>query len=479
MARDFFVDIHAHPTLRAYNTVVTEGQRNIWEKTHNPTFDTPLGRWARMKSREIAKHSQANFYNYAEGNVRIVFDALYPFEKGFLNLRKLPTAMLGRQGSDLLLQTITGFDPHQINALRKNHNYFQELLGQYAFLAKGQGLSPDGRYSYQLAGNYAEAKAITDSDPNKIAVVVTIEGAHALNCGLPTVKGKPATSEFELLQNIGTIKAWKAAPLFINLAHHFYNELCGHTRSMKQGMYQTVNQKQGIGEGITALGWKVIHELLAADNGRRVLIDTKHMSLKARKEYYKMLESNNRLNSNSRVPIVCSHTGISAHKTFKASGRKRDKTRKMRKTNFNNWSINISDEEIKIIAASGGMIGIMVDKGMLGSNHRIAAIADIEENLGRKDALLELVAQNIFQTVHAVGNKSGWDLLALGTDYDGMITHLDMYHEAATLPDFRSDLVDFLKRTRYSQELWHGYEPEEMVQKVMQTNALSFLEKHF
>jgi microsomal dipeptidase-like Zn-dependent dipeptidase len=479
MARDFFVDIHAHPTLRAYNTVVTEGQRNIWEKTHNPTFDTPLGRWARIKSREIAKHSQANLYNYAEGNVRIVFDALYPFEKGFLNLRKLPTAMLGRQGSDLLLQTITGFDAHQVNALRKNHNYFQELLGQYAFLAKGQGQSPDGRYSYQLAGNYAEAKAITDSDPNKIAVVVTIEGAHALNCGLPTVKGKPATSESELLQNIGTIKAWKAAPLFINLAHHFYNELCGHTRSMKQGMYQTVNQKQGIGDGISALGWKVIHELLAADNGRRVLIDTKHMSLKARKEYYKMLESNNRLNSSSRVPIVCSHTGISAHKTFKASGRKRDKTRKMRKTNFNNWSINISDEEIKIIAASGGMIGLMVDKGMLGSNHRIAAIGDIDDLHARKDALLELVAQNIFQTVHAVGNKSGWDLLALGTDYDGMITHLDMYHEASTLPDFRSDLVDFLKRTRYSQALWHGYEPEEMVQKVMQTNALAFLEKHF
>ncbi len=479
MHRDFFVDIHAHATLRAYNTIVTEGQRNIWEKTHNPTFDTALSRWARLKSREIAKSSQANLYNYAEGNVRIVFDSLYPFEKGFLNLRKLPTAMLGRNGADQLLQTITGFDPHQISALRKNRNYFQELLGQYAFLAKGQGLSPDGRYSYQLAGNYAEAKAITDSDPNKIAVVVTIEGAHSLNCGLPSLNGKTGSSELEIMQNIGTIKAWKAAPFFINLAHHFYNELCGHTRSMKQGMYQTVNQKKGIGAGITPLGWKVLHELLANDNGRRVLIDTKHMSLKARKEYYKMLESYNRLATGDRVPIICSHTGFSAHDTMKASGKKRDKKRKSLKSDFHNWSINLSDEEIKIIADSGGMIGLMVDKGLLGSHHKVQQIKEIQEKEGQKDALLELIAQNIFQAINAVGTRAGWDLLALGTDYDGMITHVDMYPEASSLPNLKADLVDFLKRKRYGEALWFGYEPEQMVQKVMQTNALAFLEKHF
>jgi microsomal dipeptidase-like Zn-dependent dipeptidase len=478
MARDFFVDIHAHPTLRAYNTTVSQGQRNIWEKTHNPTFDTPLSRWARMKSREIAKSSQANLYNYAEGNVRIVFDSLYPFEKGFLSMRKLPNAMLGRQNTDQLLQTITGFDPHQMASLRKNRNYFQELLGQYAFLAKGQGQSPDGRYSYQLAGNWAEAKAITDSDPDKIAVVVTIEGAHSLNCGLPALKGKPGAVERELMQNIGTIKSWKAAPFFINLAHHFYNELCGHPRSFKPGLYQAVNQKAGIGLGITDLGWKVLHELLAMDNGRRILIDTKHMSLKARKEYYTMLESHNRLTRSDRVPIVCSHTGFSAFKTMRASARKRDKPRKMRKSTFHNWSINISDEEVQIIAASGGLIGVMVDKGILGSQQRILAIKEMDE-AQRKDALLELVAQNIFRAVNAVGTKAGWDLLALGSDYDGLITHIDMYPEASKLPDLRTDLVDYLKRTQYGKDLWYGYEPEEMVQKVMQTNALNFLEKHF
>jgi microsomal dipeptidase-like Zn-dependent dipeptidase len=479
MVRDFFVDIHAHPTLRAYNTSVSEGQRNIWDKTHNVTVETPLGRWARLKTREIAKSSQANLYNYAAGNVRIVFDALYPFEKGFLNMRKLPTAMIGQQNTDVLLQTVTGFDPHQLMALRKSRNYFQELLGQYAFLSKGQGSSPDGQYSYQLAGNWAEAKAITASDPNKIAVIVTIEGAHALNCGLPKMKGKPETSEKEVLQNIGTLKAWKAAPLFINLAHHFYNDLCGHSRSLKPGLYQALNQKKGLNEGISPLGWKVMHELLAVDNGKRILLDIKHMSIKARKEYYKMLESHNRLTRSERVPIVCSHTGLSAFKTMRANGRKRDKMRKQRKSDFHNWAINLSNEEIKIIADSEGMVGLMVDKGILGSHQNVLQIKDMQDQLGQKDALLELVAQNIFQAVDAVGDRRGWDLLALGTDYDGMITHLDPYHEAAQLPSLRDDLVDFLKRKRYGQDLWYGMEPEEMVQKLMQTNALTFLEKYF
>lgn len=479
MARDFFVDIHAHPTLRAYNTTVSQGQRNIWEKSENTTIETPLGRWARLKSREIAKSSQANLYNYAEGNVRIVFDSLYPFEKGFLKMRKLPTAMLGQQKTDVLLQTVTGFDPHQLIALRKSRNYFQELMGQYAFLAKGQGTSPDGKYSYQLAGNWAEAKAITESDPNKIAVVVTIEGAHSLNCGLPAGKGHAGTSEKEVLQNIGTLKAWKAAPLFINLAHHFYNELCGHSRSLKQGLYQALNQKKGLGDGITPLGWKVMHELLAVDNGKRVLIDIKHMSLKARKEYYRMLESHNRLSRNEQVPIVCSHTGLSGFKTMKANGRKRDKMRKMRDSEFHNWAINLSDEEIRIISDSGGMIGLMMDKGILGSHQNVLSIKDLEDVSARKERLLELMARNIFQAVQAVGNRSGWDVLAIGSDYDGMITHLDPYHEASQFPDFRADLVDFIKRKRYGEALWHGLEPEEMVQKVMQTNALTFLEKHF
>jgi microsomal dipeptidase-like Zn-dependent dipeptidase len=363
--------------------------------------------------------------------------------------------------------------------LRKSRNYFQELLGQYGFLSKGQGKSPCGQYSYQLASNWADVKRITESDPNKIAVVVTIEGAHALNCGLPQKRGQNDACEKEIMENIGTVKAWKAAPFSINLAHHFYNELSGHTRSFKPGVFQAFNQKRGLNEGITPLGWKVLQELLAADNGKRILIDVKHMSLQARKEYYRMLDNHNRLNKEDRIPVICSHTGLSAFKTMKASNRRKDKPRKMRNSDFHNWAINLCDEEIRIISESDGLVGIMVDKGLLGSNGRLQQIKGMEDAQHRKDALLELIAQNIFRMVEAVGDKRGWDIMALGTDFDGMITHIDMYPEACRLPDLRHDLVDYLKRSRYCEELWYGYEPEEMVQRLMQQNALRFLERNF
>ena len=164
---------------------------------------------------------------------------------------------------------------------------------------------------------------------------------------------------------------------------------------------------------------------------------------------------------------------------MKANGRKRDKMGKMRKSVFHNWAINLSDEEIKIISDSGGMIGLMMDKGLLGSHQNVLGINALSDALARKEAFLELVAQNIFQAVQAVGHKGGWDVLALGSDYDGMITHLDPYHEASRFPDFQRDLIDFLKRRRYGQDLWYGQQPEEMVQKLLQTNALTFLENHF
>ncbi|HHG86551.1 MAG TPA: hypothetical protein ENJ82_17505, partial [Bacteroidetes bacterium] len=354
--RDFFVDIHTHPTLRAYNTPVHKGVRNLWEATENDAFETPISRWARLKTHEMAKSSQANLLSYAAGNVRVIFDSLYPVEKGFLRFRKLPTALVGRAKSDEVLRTVTGIDGHQLDSLRNSNNYFQELLGQYAFLSKGQGKSPHGNYAYRLVGSWAEMETVMTEDPNCIAVVVTVEGAHAFNCGLPEEAGH-SSSIRELAENIGTVKSWKAPPFFINLAHHFYNELCGHTRSFKPVMHQAFNQKAGLNLGITNLGWSVIHEMLAQDNGRRILLDIKHMSVQSRQEYYRFVESYNRLNPQGKIPIICSHTGVNEFSSMAASIQKKDSKGKMKKSYFHNWAINLSDEEIRIIHSTGGLIG--------------------------------------------------------------------------------------------------------------------------
>lgn len=477
--RDFFADIHCHPTLRAYNSPVVHGQRNLWEKTYNQSFDTPLSRWARMQTKDILKESQANFYAFAKGNVRVVFDSLYPVEKGFLNFRKMASMVVGKKNADEVLRTVTGIDNHQLQQLRKNNNYFHELLSQYAFLCKGQGPSPDNRYRYKMVGNYAELEQTLVQDSNALAVVVTIEGAHAFNCGLPGKRRRQQDMEEELSQNISIVKSWRYPPFFVNLAHHFYNELCGHTRSFKPPTYTAFNQKKGLDKGITDLGWHVIHEMLATDNGPRMLIDIKHMSVKSRREYYRFVQSYNRLNPSDQIPIICSHTGVNEFPTMRSSKKKPDNARKAKDSDFHNWGINLSDEEIRIIHGSGGLIGIMLDKGLLASQGLLDRIKALESPERKKEAFVQIIAANIFQVVKAIGNRSAWDVLALGTDYDGLITHVDLYPDATHLPNFKADLIEFIERKEYCADHWYGYTPAEMVQKMMQHNTMDFMRRHF
>lgn len=474
---NLIVDIHTHPTLRAYNSRFASGQRNIWEKTFNEPPTTPIGRWARLKTKEILKESQANLNNYAQAQARVVFDSLYPLEKGFLNYRRVPKLMLGRKGGDEVLQAITGYESHQIQAMRRSKDYFSELMGQYAFLSKGQGSSPCGQHQYRLANNWSEVQNILRQDDHTIAVVVTIEGAHAFNCGLPHTRGYHGPEAKQVLDNIGTAKSWRHAPFFVTFSHHFYNELCGHTRSLKPAAFQAVNQKEGLGDGFTPLGTQVAEALLSRQNGRRTLLDVKHMSVKARKEYYQLLSKYSK--AGDQVPIICSHTGMNEFETMRASKRRKDKVRKNRSSYFHNWAINLSTEEIQIIARSGGLIGLMVDKGLLGSQRTVAAIESMTDAQARKDGFLELVASNIFHAVKAVGNPSAWDMLALGSDYDGMIAHIEGYPDASMLPNLRDDLVDFIERKNYQRDLWYQREPAELVAKIMSGNALAFMEKHF
>jgi len=476
----FFTDIHCHPTLRAYNTPVTHGQRNLWEKTYNPTYDSSASRWARMQTRDILKESQANLYNMARGGVRVIFDSLYPVEKGFLNFRKMASVVFGKKKADEVLHTITGIDEHQLKQLRRNGDYFQELLAQYAFLNKGQGKSPNGQYQYQLVANYDELQALVTQDPNAMAVVVTIEGAHAFHSGLNQGR-RPALADMkrDLSQNIGITKSWKYPPFFVNLAHHFFNELCGHTRSFKPPAYSAFNQKRGLNKGILPAGWHALHEMLATDNGPRILIDIKHMSVRSRREYYQFIESYNRLNPSDRIPIICSHTGINDFATMKESIKKADKPGKNKNVDVHNWSINISAEEIQHIHRSGGIIGLMLDKGLLGSHTTLENIKKLSSPAEKKRAFLEIIARNIFGIVKAVGDKSGWNLLALGSDYDGLITHIDLYPDTTHIPNFRDDMVEFLKATGYEKEYWFGYEPEEMLRKILHDNTMEFLKTHF
>ncbi|HEY8402554.1 MAG TPA: membrane dipeptidase [Cytophagaceae bacterium] len=475
----FIVDFHCHATLRALNTIPSNGIRNIWEKTYNQELPSKVGRWARFQTREIAKESQTNLYSYAQNNTRVVFDSLYPVEKNWFKIRKMPGYIVGDRAQEEIMLVAFGIEKKRLRQLKNHQDYFQELLECYEFLLNGQGCSPDEQYCYKLVRNYRELSRILKKEPHTIAIIITIEGAHALGSGIGDNLAPNHTSHRQMLsENICKIKEWEFPPFCINLAHHFWNQLSGHARSLKPPINLVFDQYLGLNTGITELGWHVVENLLTRNNGRRILIDIKHMSVQARKEYYRFVVTHNNLYPDDKIPIICSHTGVSAFETMDESIKVKDINRKSTGSYYNNWSINLSDEEIKIIYQSGGIIGVMLDKGVIAGPDTLKFIRSMS-GMERKKAFLKLILDTVFHIVQVCEDKTGWDIICIGSDYDGLITHFDDYKTAASLPTLQENLTDYLKNTGYRQELWYNYTPEQLMNKLFSQNVLDFMENHF
>lgn len=479
--QSYYVDIHLHSTLKSFNSGYPEPPRNIWEDlTHNVGKTNPA-RFIHKNSAEIAKYSQSNFYELARGRVRVANVSLYPIEKGFLELRNLSKAVTNKIARDEMLEVITGYGMSSIRYLRKHLDYFEELQDEYAYIRDQQGTSPDKKWSFRIANNYRDLQAILGKGPDTLAVILHVEGAHVF-FNEKMLSGKLSKSEVkkELMANILKVKEWETPPFSVNLCHHFYNGLCGHSKSFSGFLgVGLLNQVKGMESGLTGLGIKALKELLSSNNGKRILIDTKHMSLAGRIEFYNWIRSYNYLSKSDKIPIICSHTGMNGFKTMTGSLVQPDTNKKLNNQVLNRWSINISDEEINIIHETGGLIGIMLDKYKLGGNKFFNAIKNITDREKLRDAYSRAFMDNVLQVVHAVGKPSAWDLIAIGSDYDGAIPHVDFYDKASTMPDLHADLVRFLEKTKYGKNLWYGYKPADLVDKIMRKNAMDFYERFF
>jgi microsomal dipeptidase-like Zn-dependent dipeptidase len=56
--------------------------------------------------------------------------------------------------------------------------------------------------------------------------------------------------------------------------------------------------------------------------------------------------------------------------------------------------------------------------------------------------------------INAVKDKSAWEVPVLGSDFDGVINHVEFYNDASKLPDLQKDLVQqILQLLIQSQEI--------------------------
>jgi len=481
MNTNFYTDLHCHPNLKSFNSGHPHPTKTMWDDIEHPYTDNALTRLFRKKSNSMAKESQCNLYQLARGGVRVAVLSMYPVEKGFVKFRKVPELLLGDEKVNSVLEHISGMPKERVTAIQQQENhYFHELTSEYQYMSKGQGASPCKQYQYKVVNSYAELELNLKNEPNTVNIILSIEGAHALGCGNPvTEKMSHEQLKEELTNNIREMKAWAHVPFSINLAHHFWNQLCGHSPSIPIPFNQLVDQRKGTNAGITDLGRHVILELLGRHNGKRVILDTKHMSVASRKEYYDFISKYNYLNPADKIPVLCSHTGVNGFETMEESLHIKDHNRKSRHSYLHRRSINISDEEIRIIHASEGMIGIMMDKGNLGGIKKIQEISAMEDVQKKTDAFSELIWENIFQIIRAVKQPTAWDIVGIGSDYDGTISHVDVYKNAETFHDMQRNLTEYLDKTKLHKNLWYHYKPDELVSKILRENTVEFLRRSF
>ncbi|HRK27340.1 MAG TPA: membrane dipeptidase [Chitinophagales bacterium] len=501
----YHIDVHAHISLKPYNRAygLPDAQPELWcEQTACAQgvyrFPNLLGAY-----KKVPPVSCCNFNNLVKGDVKIAFASVCPIQREFTQNRFYTKLFLwNRYKLAATMAYFAGSNTQKILDLQNNEvNYFTEAKNELNLFMKSAAThSPNGKNSYRVAYNYADIAQNLAHEPDAISVVLNIEGAHALGTGIPhTLRMEKKNPEqfYQLLtQNVTELK--QNYPIFsLTLANHFWNQLCGQTRTSKGLIAALINERRGQKVGITPFGYHVIDQLLSTQNGNRILIDIKHMSLKSRLEYYQLL--NEKYQNN--IPILYSHGGVNGIENLETAFKnslqfKRDRSKVNKKSYLHQWSFNLYDDEIKLIHQSKGLIGIMLEDTRLGGKVAVKSIKKtIDWSQQQKDEYIKLFMASPLHIVKVIGNVSAWDIIALGSDFDGAINPMDTYQDASRMQELRFDVIDFLYRVQQNRlaitkerylfdnaeivALMYGLTPEQIADKMLRSNALNFLANNF
>lgn len=211
---------------------------------------------------------------------------------------------------------------------------------------------------------------------NKVNVFFVVEGCHSLvdtnNEVAPPDKHFPPQ---EILDNLDVLL--KKVPIIsINLTHVQQSNLCNHAFGIQITLSTPFFPH---GNGLTTDGRTVIQGIF----DRGICVDIKHMSYKSR------LDLRNEIDSgafNNVQPLLCTHAGftgtsfddwpgyISLKKpvadTFYIEVAKTMQTKnepsRPGAPAFNMTTINLFDEEIAWLVTHGGMIGLSMDRRIMG-----------------------------------------------------------------------------------------------------------------
>lgn len=489
-----FADLHTHSALKATNTNDTQLQY-FWERKYNDCSEK-LKKIFVKGSIDIPKSSQSNIDALFAGNVRLACISISPIENGFYNPN-----FVGNKKEIGTFSCIAGVDSDETFFHKKLNDYYSNFLSEYEFIKLNANKPYRNNNEKYIIAKNADDINKTLHNKNILTFVLSIEGAHILGTemldNIDKIKRKSLekTIENTLFHRVQILKGVRpynsngdyiTEPiLFISVAHHFDNHLAGHAPSMFGVNKLVFNQRNGMNEGMSTLGINIIKQLINKNEGRRILIDVKHMSSESRKWYFHFTDS---LKTNGdTIPIVASHTGISGIETSDELFDDKDNKKKLKNSYLDTWSLNIANDEVKKIVESKGIIGLILDEQKLSGLKSKKLLKTIVPGSNEaKKLFIKIIMANIFTAVKA-GGSSTWNCLAIGSDFDGGTNPIDFYATSAEMPLLYNDLKNFFENPEpifdmFSKEeiikLMSNYTGKQLSEKVMSTNAIEFIKRN-
>jgi membrane dipeptidase len=310
--------------------------------------------------------SASDFKMLEKGGVKVLWSSLHIPEGEYFRCKLIRLAAHFFRGGRMLL----------------TRDAWDCLLAMMAMMERQVARSGD---RFEVARSNGELDQVRAA--GKTAIVHTVEGGHILGAGLGEDDLPGRLARLEELATRGVAS--------LTLAHLFPNDLAGHAEGIPedQRKFPICPLDSGVkpSRGLTPTGQAVVERMTEL----RVLPDVTHCTPRARRDVYQLVAN--------RIPVIASHIGVRA---------------------MNDVEYNLDDGDVRAIAASGGVIGVIFMPYWLDEAHPGPGL----------DA--------IWRTMDTLRQLSGgsWEHVAIGTDFDGFTDPPDDCDSESKLPRVREML---------------------------------------
>ncbi|MDQ3682641.1 MAG: hypothetical protein M3352_06165 [Bacteroidota bacterium] len=354
-----YFDLHVHPSIRG-GLSISPAKYTAWDELNiKINLPPPLNKF------EQIINSQATLTLLNTGQVLAVV-VLHATEIAFARNRIINKILANPIVTDLN-QSL--FDDIRLNRI----TYFKVFQKDLQQLLDASTKPPK---------KFKIIKNIGELDLTQLNAILSIEGAHCFQDKYNTDPADDVCNS--IVTNFRNFKQNKKFRFHhLTLAHLSRQPACVHCFGVKMkkiiDFFPEVEFTPDSSKmGISKLGKDIIKEAYNNNLTPSVLIDIKHMSLVARKQFYQF----RRENGWEKIPIIASHLGVTgvSYDDLRIKDIVWDRKTKCYKvfwyskpglcgTKFNPWTIGLYDEEIIEILNSLGLIGISLDQRIIGEGY--------------------------------------------------------------------------------------------------------------